>query len=102
MSTENASPVCPVCGARSRWVDDAWVCTRRSCGAEWYPDPTDVRRFGRHIGPAREPAFSVVAGCVVNAARLSVGVRSAVSSVCLVPGSRVSYTTQTGEPQEAS
>jgi hypothetical protein len=42
MSTENASPVCPVCGARSRWVDDAWVCTRRSCGAEWYPDPTDV------------------------------------------------------------
>lgn len=33
-----AGPACSVCLAPCRWVDDAWVCTRRSCGAEWYAD----------------------------------------------------------------
>jgi len=28
--------VCPSCGGRAPWADDAYVCT--SCGDEWYPD----------------------------------------------------------------
>lgn len=32
----NRPPTCSACNAPTRWVDDAWVCTR--CGAEWYPD----------------------------------------------------------------
>lgn len=31
-------PRCSVCGAVCGWADDAWVCTRKSCGSEWYPD----------------------------------------------------------------
>jgi hypothetical protein len=53
VSENAASPSCPVCGGRARWVDDAWVCTRRSCGAEWYPESEpepenpNISRIGR-------------------------------------------------------
>ncbi len=32
---------CSACGAKCRWSVNAWVCTRRSCGSEWYPDHGD-------------------------------------------------------------
>lgn len=36
--TPQDAPQCAVCGAVCIWADDAWVCTRESCGSEWYPD----------------------------------------------------------------
>lgn len=56
--------LCSVCRSRCRWVDDAWVCTRRSCGAEWVRDhgpEYDVP--GADTDNARlRPAFG--SGCV--------------------------------------
>jgi hypothetical protein len=63
-------------------------------------DGEDARRPLQQASP-HEPAARMGVG-PMNAALLSFGALSAVSSVCLVPGSRVSYTTQTGEPQEAT
>lgn len=41
---------CAVCSAPCRWIDDAWVCTRRkACGSEWYPD------HGPSYAPPTEP-----------------------------------------------
>jgi hypothetical protein len=91
MSTENAaSPVCLTCG------DLGWIVVNQTW--EW---PYGEQKQCPDCTSAPPPSPSS-AGCVMNAARLSVGALAAVSSVCLVPGSRVSYTTQTGEPQEAS
>ncbi len=38
LATSRPDPKCSVCGAACHWADDAWVCVRRSCGSEWYPD----------------------------------------------------------------
>lgn len=36
--SDPAVPKCGTCGAPCLPADDAWVCTRKSCGNEWYPD----------------------------------------------------------------
>lgn len=43
-------PDCSVCGSPCRFAETGWICTRRSCRSEWYPDhhprfsdPADLR-----------------------------------------------------------
>lgn len=49
MRPRQKEPKCSVCGTKCMWVEDAWVCTRKSCGSEWYPD------HGPEYAPPWEP-----------------------------------------------
>lgn len=50
----DADPLCAVCGAVCQWAEDAWTCTRASCGSEW-----DADHSWMYVAPGEHPLFEV-------------------------------------------